>query len=175
MFVLLQTVSGIKDMKLSKMVFVPIIAVASVMFLMNAHHSRIIRMAEKEGIKVVRSISIDALSSLFQNPIFGPGEASFVKAYGQAPHNTLISVGLEYGIIGMVLLLIVIAYSFYNLWRNREKRSLVYFFPLLSLVAILSSFSGIGHKLLWFYLVAAAIFHERSFYDDETNLASHSE
>jgi O-antigen ligase len=174
-FLLFQAVEAIKNFKkIPKLMIMFSMALALMMFLMSSQ-SRITTLAKREGITLIRIYSLEALSPLLQNPIFGPGEAVFLKKYGQVAHNTIISIGLEYGIIGMVFMAIAIAYCFFNLWKYRERGSFIYFLPFLALNIVLCSFSGIGHKLLWFYLVRASTFHERVLCNDETNLATCSQ
>jgi len=151
------------------------IGVLAVVFLMRSSHSRVFFAKGEGGGTLIRSITKEAITPILKNPVFGPGEASFVKRYGAAPHNTLMSIGLEYGIVGMVLMFGGILYSFFNLWRYRKNGSMIFLLPLLSLNMILCSFSGPGHKMLWFYLIAGALFDKRTLCNETTNLATCSQ
>jgi hypothetical protein len=175
LFILIQVRSDLKQVRFGNLLLIPFVGVLIVIFLMNSTQSRVFSVVRREGVTVIRGYTEEALTNIMEHPVFGPGEASFIELHGVAPHNTLISIGLEYGIVGMLLMLVGIFYAFFNLWRYRKKGSIIYFFPFLGLNIVLCSFSSPGHKLLWFYLVAAAIFHERVLCNDQTNLATCSQ
>jgi O-antigen ligase len=166
LFIVLQVGYDLRNIKLGSILLMSLIGILTVTFLISNSQSRVFSASKEQGVMLVRRISQEAVTPILENPIFGPGEDAFVKRYGTAPHNTMLSIGLEYGIVGMLLMLLTISYSFFNLWRYRKKGSIIYFFPLLALNIVLCSFSSPGHKLLWFYLVAAAIFHERALRND---------
>ena len=175
LLILLKVGSDIKRVKFGNLLLMPLIGAIIVIFLMNSTQSRVFSVVRKEGVRVVRGYTEEAINDIMEHPVFGLGEANFLWRYGVAPHNTLVSIGLEYGIVGILFMLGGTFYGFFNLWRYRTKGSIIYFFPLLALNIVLCSFSSPGHKLLWFYLVAAAIFHERVLYNDQTNLATCSQ
>jgi hypothetical protein len=158
--------------RIGNIILMASICVLAAIFLMKSSHSRVFFALGEGGGTLIRSITKEAVTPILKDPVFGPGEVNFVKRYGAAPHNTLMSIGLEYGIIGMVLMFAGILYSFINLWRYRKNGSMIFFFPLLSLNMILCSFSGPGHKLLWFYLIAGALFDRRTLSNGSKNLAT---
>ncbi len=166
----------IKKIKFGNILLMLLIGSLAVVFVMNSTKSRIFSVWRHEGgVTVVRGYTQEALMDTLENPVFGLGETNFVKRYGVAPHNTMLSIGLEYGVIGLCLVLVGIFYGFFNIWRYRKQGSMIYCLPFLALNVVLCSFSAPGHKLLWFYLVGAAVFHERALCNDETNLATCSQ
>lgn len=175
LLILARVGSDIKHIKFGNLLLMPLIGVLTVVFVMNSIQSRVFSVAKSQGVVVIRGYTEEAISDILDNPVLGLGEANFIKHYNVAAHNTLISIGLEYGIVGMVLMLGAIFYSFFNLWRYRSEGSIIYLFPLLGLNIVLCSFSSPGHKLLWLYLVAAAVFHERALSDGTTNLVTCSQ
>lgn len=157
LFILSQAGPAVRGGKWKNLLPPILIAGAVVLFIATHTHNRAFSVVRERGFELVRSINRLAVEPILRNPVFGPGEAGFDNLYGP-PHNTLLSLGLEYGIPGMLLMLVGISFCFYNLWKRRGKGSMVIFLPFLALNVILCSFSATGHKLLWLYLVAGMVY-----------------
>jgi O-antigen ligase len=175
LFILLQVGFDLIKIRFWNILLMSLVGIITFAFIMENIQSRVFSIARWEGVAVVRGYTKEAVIETLKYPVVGPGEANFIKRYGVAAHNTLISIGLEYGIVGMSLMIIAIFFSFYNLWKHRSNGALLFFFPLLALNIILCSFSSPGHKLFWFYLVAAFIFQERILSNGKADLVTCSQ
>ena len=159
LFILLQAGSAARNGKWGNLFMAALIGAMVALFLWTHTRNRAFSAVREQGFTLVRNVNKQAIEPILRNPVFGPGEESFCNRFG-APHNTTLSIGLEYGIPGMLLMLVGVSYCFYNLWKNRRGNSMAIFLPLLALNAILCSFSAPGHKLLWFYLIFGMVFRQ---------------
>ncbi|MDR3554525.1 MAG: hypothetical protein P4L55_07210 [Syntrophobacteraceae bacterium] len=159
LFVLWQAGLALRSGQWGNLLLVALIGAMVALFIATHTHTRAFSVVRERGFTLVRTINKLAVEPILRHPLFGPGEAKFVNRYC-APHDTLLSIGLEYGIPGMFLMLVGVFYCSYNLWKRRGGGSMVVFLPFMAINVILFSFSAPGHKLLWFYLVAGMVFRQ---------------
>lgn len=131
------------------------------LFIFSQGQGRFITVVKSRGVEILRGVNVQALSDIFSHPILGIGEQAYLMSYRYVPHNTFLSVGIESGIIGMVFMFLITGFGFVELFKNRNRDTFIYLFPLFSLCVVLCSFSAPNHKLLWFIIILVPCFCHR--------------
>lgn len=134
--------------------------VIPIIILINSE-GRFVRLLENRGVEVTRGSVSQTFPAIINHPILGIGEKEYLNHHRHAPHNTILSIMLESGIIGAFLFIALVLLVFVRLVRKKCKDRYLHLFPLLGVGLMLQSFSAIGHKMFWFLLIFAAIYAQR--------------
>jgi O-antigen ligase len=104
------------------------------------------------------SYNASALEALKEHPLFGLGAGGWARFYSQDevprfPHDFVLEVAAEQGLIGFVLLLALLAMLFRASYRIRDRKDLGFLFPVLTFCVIYNMLTGdIENRQLWFWL-----------------------
>jgi O-antigen ligase len=99
-----------------------------------------------------------ALEAVKENPMFGLGAGGWSTYYSKLgvtrfPHNFLLEVAAEQGLVGFVLLISLLAMLFRSAYRLMSYRQFAFLFPVLLFCTIYNMVTGdIENRDLWFWL-----------------------
>ncbi|MBW1699708.1 MAG: O-antigen ligase family protein [Deltaproteobacteria bacterium] len=175
LFFFIELLSNVRRPRFSSLLMLPGILVVPLLIFFQSQ-GRFIAIVKSRGLEISRGVNIQALSDIFSHPILGVGEQAYLARHRYAAHNTFLSIGVESGMIGMLLMLSIIGFAFVELFKYRNRDTFLYLFPLFSLCVILCSFSAQNYKLLWFFIISVTCFCQRvSLNDTSKDLASYSQ
>lgn len=83
-----------------------------------------------------------AMSEFLKSPVKGMGPGAYTDKYGIYPHNVILEMFAELGIIGALPLVIVIVFAIINLlihgWKNKNTMAILLFFLIYAVRANIS-------------------------------------
>jgi len=110
-----------------------------------------------------------ALNAFIQHPVSGLGLGGWSVFYsgqgiaGQGmpkyPHNFLLEVASEQGLLGLVLLVALLVSLFFSSWKMARYPEFAFLFPVLTCEVLYNAFTGmVEDRALWFWfgMVVAA-------------------
>jgi O-antigen ligase len=99
-----------------------------------------------------------AMEAVKENPVLGLGAGGWSTYYSKLgttrfPHNFLLEVAAEQGLVGFVLLISLLAMLFRSAYRLKSYHQLAFLFPVLLFCTIYNAVTGdIENRHLWFWL-----------------------